>query len=289
MARSWPHEVDIRTSVWTLPVDAESVLYARRLMPLTTPASSTHRDNHPGRRVVSLSIRLRPASRAICRITGPVRASPCGNVCLSSDGLFVLEVVRGEVGTTPGISSFDLKTGESWGGIQTVGVQWTFRAAANGCCLQPRDPPRHRGLDTRTAEHRAVYAHPTAICIWPVSPETRWGSSISEEAGRQPRMWAAPSAGCKTFRAEWVDLGRAIKYPAGARRRTHYTSPTSRTAYSASSARVDPPPGPWVRHRGATVRGTLPGGTCGRAPSHLRGPRQAAFVWPSRRTVLQRR
>ena len=210
-------EVDIRTSAWTLPVDAESGAVRSPLMPLTTPALVHPRVQFTpdGASFLSYSTSTGQPCYLQDYRTGARKSMP-ETYGLSSDGLFVLEVVRGEVGTTPGISKvLNLKTGESWGGIQTVGVPWDL--SRGGQWVLSASKEFHRAIvawDTRTAEHRAVYAHPTAnLYLASFSGDGRWALFISEEAGRQPRMWAAPFRGLQNVPpAEWVDLG-AGDYP----------------------------------------------------------------------------
>ena len=210
-------EVDIRTSAWTLPVDAESGAVRSPLMPLTTPALVHPRVQFTpdGASFLSYSTSTGQPCYLQDYRTGARKSMP-ETYGLSSDGLFVLEVGRGEVGTTPGISKvLNLKTGESWGGIQTVGVQWDLSRGGQWVLSASREI--HRAIvawDTRTAEHRAVYAHPTAnLYLASFSGDGRWALFISEEAGRQPRMWAAPFRGLQNVPpAEWVDLG-AGDYP----------------------------------------------------------------------------
>jgi len=210
-------EVDIRTSAWTLPVDAESGAVRSPLMPLTTPALVHPRVQFTpdGASFLSYSTSTGQPCYLQDYRTGARKSMP-ETYGLSSDGLFVLEVVRGEVGTTPGISKvLNLKTGESWGGIQTVGVQWDLSRGGQWVLSASREI--HRAIvawDTRTAEHRAVYAHPTAnLYLASFSADGRWALFISEEAGSQPRMWAAPFRGLQNVPpSEWVDLG-AGDYP----------------------------------------------------------------------------
>ena len=210
-------EVDIRTSAWTLPVDAESGVVRSPLMPLTKPAHGyPHVQFTPdgGSFLSSSTSAGQPCYLQDYR-TGARKSMP-ETYGLSSDGLFVLEVVRAEVGTTPLILKvLNLKTGESWGGIQTVGVPWDLSRGGQWVLSASREI--HRAIvawDTRTAEHRAVYAHPTAnLYLASFSADGRWALFISEEAGRQPRMWAAPFRGLQNVSpAEWVDLG-AGDYP----------------------------------------------------------------------------
>ena len=135
---------------------------------------------------------------------------------LSTDGLFVLRVSERTAGTTPGISKvLNLQTGESWGRIQTDGVPWDL--SRGGQWVLAASTAVHRTIiawDTRTAEHQAIYSHPTAnLYLANFSKDGRWALFTSEEAGRQPRMWAAPFRGLQSVPGtEWVDLGEG-DYP----------------------------------------------------------------------------
>jgi hypothetical protein len=144
------------------------------------------------------------------------RKSLPGLHAFSSDGFFVLEEVRREVGSTPLVAKvLNLRTGESWGAIQTIGVPWDL--SRGGQWVLSASTEFHRAIvawDTRTAEHRPVYAHSSAnLYLASFSGDARWAVFISEEAGRPPRMWAAPFRGLQNVPpAEWVDLGEG-DYP----------------------------------------------------------------------------
>jgi hypothetical protein len=94
-------------------------------------------------------------------------------------------------------------------------VRWDL--SAGGQWVLTAGMAAHRIIEaweTRTAEHRPVYAHPTAnLYLANFSKDGRWALFISEEAGRQPSMWAAPFRGLENVPpVEWVDLG-AGDYP----------------------------------------------------------------------------
>ena len=207
-------EVDSRSGTWVLPIDAESGAVRGSLAPLTrlehgdhyaefapdgesflseTPGASTFQDYRTGAR------KPLPEARD-----------------LSTDGLFVLRVSERTAGTTPGISKvLNLQTGESWGRIQTDGVPWDL--SRGGQWVLAASTAVHRTIiawDTRTAEHQAIYSHPTAnLYLANFSKDGRWALFTSEEAGRQPRMWAAPFRGLQSVPiTEWVDLGEG-DYP----------------------------------------------------------------------------
>ena len=208
-------ETESRSSAWTLPIDAESGAVRG------PPALLTQLD--PGYHHVQLTpdgssaLMFAPAKPSYlldCR-TGAHHPLPESEV-LSSDGLFVLRVNKAPQGTTPVILAvLNPKTGESWGGVQTGGVRWDL--SAGGQWVLSASIAAHRTIeawDTKTGEHRAIYAHPTAnLYLANFSKDGRWALFISEEARSQPRMWAAPFRGLQNVPpAEWVDLG-AGDYP----------------------------------------------------------------------------
>src|ERR1035441_6049485 len=239
-----------RPSRSELPIDAESGAVRGSLVPLTrlehgdhyaefapdgesflseTPGASTFQDYRTGAR------KPLPEARD-----------------LSTDGLFVLRVSERTAGTTPGISKvLNLQTGESWGRIQTDGVPWDL--SRGGQWVLAASTAVHRTIvawDTRTAEHQAIYSHPTAnLYLANFSKDGRWALFTSEEAGRQPRMWAAPFRGLQSVPVtEWIDLEKAI-IRAGLPPAAASTSRKCMTGSSAFSraAWIPPPSGPWVR------------------------------------------
>ena len=207
-------ETGTQASVWTLPIDAESGAVRSPSVLLTEMERGDFVQFTPdGARFARFSS-VKPAFLQDYR-TGARQALPDSEV-LSSDGLFVLRLNRTPQGTTPGIYAvLNLKTGESWGGIQTGGVRWDL--SAGGRWVLSASTAAHRTIeawDTRTAEHGAIYAHPTAnLYLANFSEDGHWALFISEEARSQPRMWAAPFRGLQNIPpAEWVDLG-AGDYP----------------------------------------------------------------------------
>ncbi len=68
--------------------------------------------------------------------------------------------------------------------------------------------------DSRSSEHRTVYAHPSAnLYLASFSEDGRWALFTSEENGRPPHVWAAPFRGLESVPpGEWVDLGEG-DYP----------------------------------------------------------------------------
>jgi WD40 repeat protein len=135
---------------------------------------------------------------------------------LSSDGAFALRIAQEATEKTPPILNvLNLKTGESWGRMQSDGVPWDLSSGGQWLLLASLQV--HRSIvawDTRTAEHRAVYSHPSAnLYLANFSKDGRWALFTSEEGGRQPRMWAAPFRGLQNVpAAQWVDLGEG-DYP----------------------------------------------------------------------------
>jgi Tol biopolymer transport system component len=203
-------ETDRRSSAWALPVDAESGSVRGSSAPLT---GLEHGDHFVQLTPDGASFLLVQSAGA-CFLqdfrTGARKPLP-GAECLSSDGLFVLRAGKPATGNTPPIREvLNLETGESWGGMQTGGVAWDLSRA--GQWVLAASMAVHRTIvawDTRTAEHQAIYAHPTAnLYLASFSKDGRWALFSSEESGRQPRMWAAPFRGLQNVPAtEWVDLG----------------------------------------------------------------------------------
>jgi dipeptidyl aminopeptidase/acylaminoacyl peptidase len=201
---------DTRSSAWTLPIDAES----GSVRGLSASLSSLEYGDH--------RIQVTPDGASFL-LVGPGGASflqdfrtgarkPLPEAAgLSSDGLFVLRVSIPQANAASSIQVvLNLKTGESWGGMQTGGVAWDLSRGGQWVLVASRAV--HRTIvawDTRSAEHREIYAHPTAnLYLANFSKDGRWALFISEEGGRQPRMWAAPFRGLQNVpTTEWVDLG----------------------------------------------------------------------------------
>jgi WD40 repeat protein len=107
--------------------------------------------------------------------------------------------------------------------MQTDGVPWDL--SNGGRWVLAASAEVHRTIvawDTRTAEHRAIYSHPSAnLYLASFSKDGRWGIFTSQEAGRQPRMWATPFHGLRNVPVtEWVELGEGDyprRSPAGGR------------------------------------------------------------------------
>ena len=201
---------DSRSSAWTLPVNAESGAVrgpSVRLTELEPDGPSVQLT--PDGASVLLFRSTRPAFLQDYR-TGARRTLP-ESQGLSSDGLFVLRVSKTTGSVTPPICAvMNLRTGKSWGALQTTGIYWDL--SRGGQWVLAASVQVHRAIeawDTKTAEHRAIYAHPTAnLYLANFSKDGRWALFISEEAGSQPRMWAAPFRGLENVPpAEWVDLG----------------------------------------------------------------------------------
>jgi len=199
-----------RSSAWAVPIDAESGAARGPLMALT----GTERD------VRFAQITSDGSSFLVAPLSGPSlvqdyrtgaqRRLP-GAKLLSSDGVFILRIVQEATEKTPPILNvLNLKTGESWGRMQTDGVPWDL--SNGGQWVLMASPQVHRSImawDTRTAEHRAIYSHPSAnLYLANFSEDGRWALFTSEEGGRQPHMWAAPFRGLQNVPvAQWVDLG----------------------------------------------------------------------------------
>ena len=204
-----------RSSAWTLPVDSESGTVLGPPMLLTELESgNTSVQLTPDGAEVLLRAPSEPASLQDYR-SGARKTLPPSEG-LSSDGFFVLQVSKLMGGVTPSIRAVvNLRTGESWGALQTNGHYWDL--SRGGQWVLAASVQVHRTIeawDTRTAEHRAIYAHPIEnLYLANFSQDGHWSLFISEGAGRPPRMWAAPFRGLENVPpAEWVDLG-AGDYP----------------------------------------------------------------------------
>jgi Tol biopolymer transport system component len=206
--------VDIRSSAWVLPVGAESGAIRGSPAPLTNLEYGDHRAQFTPDGASFLLVA--GATRFLQDYRTGARKPLPGAGYLSSDGFFVLQVSEWMAGTTPEIwKVLNLKTGESWGRIQTDGVPWDL--SNSGRWMLAASIQVHRTImawDTRTAEHRAIYSHPSAnLYLASFSQDGRWALFTSQEGGRRPRMWAAPFGGLQDVPVtEWVDLGEG-DYP----------------------------------------------------------------------------
>jgi WD40 repeat protein len=206
--------VDSRSSVWALPIDAESGAVRGPLASLIEPGHDNYSVQFSPDGGSFLSGFQQTAFLQDYR-TGSRKLLP-GAINLSSDGLFVLQVSEPMAGTTPEIRKIlHLKTGESWGRLQGGAVNWDL--SRGGQWMLSASTEAHRAImawDTRTAEHRAIYAHPNAnLYLASFSNDARWALFTSEESDGQPHMWAAPFRGLQNVpAAEWVDLGEG-DYP----------------------------------------------------------------------------
>jgi len=206
--------VDSRSSVWTLPIDAESGAVRGPLASLIEPKHDNYSAQFSPDGGSFLSGFQQTTFLQDYR-TGLRKPLP-GAINLSSDGLFVLQVSEPMAGTTPEIRKvLNLKTGESWGRLQGGAVNWDL--SRGGQWILSASTEAHRAImawDTRTAEHRAIYAHPNAnLYLASFSNDARWALFTSEESDGRPHMWAAPFRGLQNVAAaEWVDLGEG-DYP----------------------------------------------------------------------------
>ena len=204
-----------RSSAWAVPIDAEGGAVRGPLMPLTGIGRDVRSTQLTPDGGSSLLVTLSEASFLQDNRTGAPRPLP-GARLLSSDGAFALRIAQEATEKTPPILNvLNLKTGESWGRMQSDGVPWDLSSGGQWLLLASLQV--HRSIvawDTRTAEHRAVYSHPSAnLYLANFSKDGRWALFTSEEGGRQPRMWAAPFRGLQNVpAAQWVDLGEG-DYP----------------------------------------------------------------------------
>ena len=206
-------EVDNLSIVWVLPIDAE------RGAVLGSPVPITKLEH------VDYLAQFTPDGAAFLLVTDAARflqdyrtgsRMPLpGARNLSSDGSLVLKESKPRTGTPPILEVLNLKTGESWGRMQTDGVPWDL--SSGGRWVLAASAEVHRAIvswDTKTGEHQAIYSHPSAnLYLANFSKDGRWVLFTSEEGGHQPRMWAAPFRELRDVpAAEWVDLGEG-DYP----------------------------------------------------------------------------
>jgi hypothetical protein len=198
--------VDDRSGLWMLPIDAESGAVRGSLASLNSPEGGGHlaQFSPDGESFLVADTGVLQDYR-----TGKRREIPDATI-LGSDGLFVLQL--NAQGPNPTLTSrvLNLKTGESWGSMQGGAVRWDL--SSGGQWMLSASAAVHRAIvawDTKTSEHRAIYAHPSAnLYLANFSKDGRWALFTSEEAGQPPRMWAAPFRGLRDIPvSEWVDLG----------------------------------------------------------------------------------
>jgi len=200
-------EDDSVTSAWMLPIDAEGGALRGSLELLTelergdygvqlTPDGESFFVERPSTGSYRRDYR-----------TGTQSKLP-GAALISADGLFALRLTG--PAANPSMQVLNLKTGASWGRMVTLGAPWDL--SSGGQWLLSVGTEAYRTItawDTRTAEHRTIYARPGAnLYLASFSQDGRWALFTSEEAGRQPRMWAAPFRHLQSVPpADWVDLG----------------------------------------------------------------------------------
>jgi dipeptidyl aminopeptidase/acylaminoacyl peptidase len=208
-------EVERRSSAWVLPINAGSGAASGPRAPLAGLEPDIEQPRFSPDGAAFLFPRRGKASFLQDYRTGSRTPMP-GALDLSSDGLFVLELSA----LFPGRSSEILKvrnirSGESWGRIQTGGVVWDL--SPGGQWVLAASTALHRAIvawDTKTSDHKAIYAHPTAnLYLANFSQDGHWALFTSEEGGHPPHMWAAPFRGLQSAPVtEWVDLGQG-DYP----------------------------------------------------------------------------
>jgi hypothetical protein len=207
--------VDRRSSAWVLPIDAGSGAASGPLVALAGLAPDVQQPRFAPDGASFLFPRRGDASFLQDYRTRSRTLLP-GALDLSSDGLFVLELSALFPGRSSEILKVrNIKTGESWGQIQTGGVVWDL--SPGGQWALAASTALHRAIvawDTRTSEHEAAYAHPSAnLYLANFSMDGRWVLFTSEEGGRPSHMWAAPFRGLRSVPVtEWVDLGQG-DYP----------------------------------------------------------------------------
>jgi len=203
-------EDDSVSSAWMLPLDAESGSPRGALGRLTGLERGDFRMQLTPDGETFFVGRLTTASYLQDFRTG-TRSKLPGADLISSDGLFALRL-SGPAANPASVTMqvLNLITGASWGRMVTLGVAWDL--SSGGQWLLSVGTEAYRTItawDTRTAEHRTIYARPGAnLYLASFSQDRRWALFTSEEAGQQPRMWAAPFRQLQSVPpAEWVDLG----------------------------------------------------------------------------------
>ncbi len=206
--------VDRRSSAWVLPIDAGSGAARGPLARLTELEPGVEQPRLTPDGAAFLFPQPSEASFLQDYRTRSRKPLP-GATELSSDGLFVLVTKRIPGKYPEMLKVLNLKTGEAWGQIITGGVPWDL--SPGGQWVLAASPAVHRAIvawDTRTSEHQAIYAHPTAnLYLANFSKDGRWALFTSVESGRPPHMWAAPFRGLQNVPVtEWMDLGQG-DYP----------------------------------------------------------------------------
>jgi len=207
--------VDRRSSAWVLPIDAGSGAARGPLASLIKlePGVQQARFTPDG----ASFLFPRPGAGSFLQDyrTGSRTPLP-GALDLSADGLFALELSARVPGRNSEVLNVrNVRTGESWGRIQTGGVCWDL--SPGGQWVLAASTALHRAIiawDTKTSEHGAVYELPSAnLYLANFSNDGRWALFTSEEGGRPARIWAAPFRGLQSVPvSEWVDLGQG-DYP----------------------------------------------------------------------------
>jgi len=208
-------EVDRRASAWVLPIDAGSGAPSGPRAPLAEMQPDSPQPQFTPDGAAFLFPRRGEASFLHDYRTGS-RTSLPGALDLSSDGLFVLELSALYPGRSTEILRVrNIRSGESWGRLQTGGVVWDL--SPRGQWVLAASTALHRTIvawDTKTSEHAAIYAHPTAnLYLANFSRDGHWALFTSEEGGHLARMWAAPFWGLRSIPdADWIELGQG-DYP----------------------------------------------------------------------------
>jgi dipeptidyl aminopeptidase/acylaminoacyl peptidase len=207
-------EIDGRSSTWVLPIAAQSGVVQAPPSPLTLPERGGH---FPQFTPDGKSFLFQSDGASILQDyrTG-TRKLLTDTRNLSTDGLFALQVSEPLAGATPPVFKVvNLKSGESWGRLQTDGMPWDL--SGGGKWVLAASTQVHRTIiawDTRTAEHQAIYSHPTGnLYLANFSQDGRWVLFTTQETGRPSGIWAAPFRGLRNVPVtEWVDLGEG-DYP----------------------------------------------------------------------------
>lgn len=258
------------SGAWALPMDAKTGSIRGPLAPVTELARGDHHIKCTPDGAACLLSAGAGASYLQDYRTGARRLLP-GAYVLSADGVFVLRISTPTTMANPGVwEILDLKTGNSWGHMQTQTAPWAL--SRGGQWLLTANAEGHRVVlawDTHTAEHQTVYARPDAnLYLASFSEDARWVLLVAQENGRLPHMWAAPFHGLSNVPpSTWVDPGEG-DYPcwSPAGHRIYFTE--TQDGFECIYTRtVDPltkrPTGPAIAvehlHGSLTPKGMRPG------------------------------
>jgi serine/threonine protein kinase len=223
-------EVEDLSSDWVLAIEAESGTVRGSPARLSALARGEHGAQFTPDGGAFLSARIPEDSSYLQDYRTGTRKPLTGAFLLSSDGSFVLQVRARDARV------LNLKTGESWEGLRRGAIEWDLSRGGQWVLAASTQP--HRTIvawDTRTSEHRPIYAHPSAnLYLANLSQDGRWALFTAEESGHPPRMWAALFGDYRAFRSRIGWTWEEAITRAGLRRAGASTSPWYTTGSSVS-------------------------------------------------------